>query len=50
MTGTVILPEFLIDVPGQPPKTGWGVRILGDTIHTVAPAEELRRRFHEDQV
>jgi cytosine/adenosine deaminase-related metal-dependent hydrolase len=50
MTGTVILPEFLIDVPGQPPKAGWGVRVHGDTIDTVAPAAELRNRFPNDQI
>ena len=38
----VILPEFLIDQPGQPPKRGWGVHVVGDTIAAVAPHDELR--------
>ena len=38
----VILPEFLIDQPGQPPRRGWGVQVMGDTIAAVAPHDELR--------
>ena len=38
----LILPEFLIDQPGQPPRRGWGVQVVGDTIAAVAPHDELR--------
>jgi cytosine/adenosine deaminase-related metal-dependent hydrolase len=38
----IILPEFLIDRPGEQPKRNWGVRVQGDTIAAVAPHAELR--------
>lgn len=50
MTGTIILPDFLIDVPGQPAKPGWGVRVVGDQIAAVAPHADLRRDFPTDSV
>ena len=30
VAGLLILPEFLIDQPGQPPKRAWGVRVAND--------------------
>ena len=50
MTGTLILPEWLIDVPGAPPKQGWGVRVVGATVDAVAPNDELRRLYPADEV
>ncbi len=50
MTGTLILPDYLIDVPGQAPRMGWGVRVLGSKVDAVAPIEELRRRYPDDAV
>jgi len=50
MTGTLILPEWLIDIPGEPPKRGWGVRVVGDTVDAVAPNDELRRLHPADGV
>ena len=50
MTGTLILPEWLIDVPGAPPKQGWGVRVVGDVVDAVAPNNELRRLHRADDV
>jgi cytosine/adenosine deaminase-related metal-dependent hydrolase len=46
----LILPDFLIDRPGQPPKQGWGVRVAGEVIDAVAPHQELRQRFPGDPV
>ncbi len=46
----IILPDFLIDIPGQPPRRNWGVRVEGDTIAAVGPNDELRRRFPADEV
>lgn len=46
----LILPDFLIDNPGQPPRRSWGVRVHGDVIDAVAPNAELRRRFSSDEV
>jgi cytosine/adenosine deaminase-related metal-dependent hydrolase len=45
----LILPDFLIDRPGEPPQRGWGVRVLGETIAAVAPNAELRQRFPDDE-
>jgi 5-methylthioadenosine/S-adenosylhomocysteine deaminase len=48
--GTLILPDFLIDIPGEAPKQGWGVRVVADRIAAVAPNEELRRTYPDDEV
>ena len=45
----LILPEFLIDRPGQPPRHHWGVRVAGDIIAAVAPNDELRRFYPDDE-
>ena len=50
MTATIILPEFLIDQPGQPPRHQWGVRVVDDQISAVAPNAELRQQFPQDAV
>jgi cytosine/adenosine deaminase-related metal-dependent hydrolase len=50
MTHTLILPDWLIDLPGATPKRGWGVRVVGDVVATVAPNDELRRMFPDDEV
>ncbi|MBM4459241.1 MAG: amidohydrolase family protein [Chloroflexi bacterium] len=50
MTGTLILPDWLIDVPGSPPKQGWGVRVVGDVVDAVGPNDELRRAFPGDEL
>ena len=50
MTGTLILPDFLIDLPGEPPKQGWGVRVVADQVAAVAPNAELRATFPDDSV
>jgi 5-methylthioadenosine/S-adenosylhomocysteine deaminase len=48
--GTLILPDFLIDIPGDAPKQGWGVRVVADRVAAVAPNDELRRTYPEDEV
>jgi 5-methylthioadenosine/S-adenosylhomocysteine deaminase len=48
--GTIILPAYLIDIPGQPPKPGWGVRVVDDQVVAVAPNAELRAAYPEDEV
>ena len=45
----ILLPDFLIDRPGQPPRRRWGVRVVGDRIDAVAPNTELRQRFAGDE-
>lgn len=48
--GTLILPDFLIDIPGDPPKPGWGVRVVGSEVADVAPNSDLRERYRQDAV
>ncbi len=50
MTGTLILPDWLIDIPGSPPKRGWGVRVVGDKVDAVGPHDELRGLYPADSV
>jgi cytosine/adenosine deaminase-related metal-dependent hydrolase len=50
MTATLILPEYLIDQPGQPPRHRWGVRVLTDQITDVLPNDELRKKFPNDEI
>ncbi len=42
--GILILGDWLITTPMEPPKAGWGVRVEGDTIAAVGPADELLAR------
>ncbi len=50
MTGTLILGDWLITTATEPPKRNWGVRVVGDRVDAVAPAQDLRARFPQDQV
>ena len=47
---TLILPDFLIATPGEPPQQAWGVRVVGDQIAAVAPNAELRAAYPDDEV
>lgn len=47
---TLILPDWLIDLPGAPPKREWGVRVVGDQVAAVAPNDDLRRAFPDDEI
>ncbi len=49
MRGILILPDFLIATPGEPPKRNWGVRVVGDRIDAVAANEQLRDMYPEDE-
>lgn len=40
--------DYLIDIPGAPPKVEWGLRVLGKCINTVAPWDELITAFPDD--
>ena len=50
MSGILLLPDWLIDIPGQPPKERWGVRVEADQITAVAPNADLRQAYPEDEV
>lgn len=47
--GTLILPEFLIADPGQPPRRDWGVRVVGERVEAVGPNAELRQQYPGDE-
>jgi 5-methylthioadenosine/S-adenosylhomocysteine deaminase len=46
----LILPEFLIDQPGQPPRRGWGVCISGEQIAGIGTHDDLRARHPDADV
>ncbi len=46
--GTLILPDFLIQRPGERPKANWGIRIAGSTIQAVGSHQELLLAFPKD--
>ncbi len=46
----ILLPEYLIDVPGEPPKHRWGVRVMGAQVAAVASHADLRQLYPEDEV
>ncbi len=48
--GTLILPEFLIAHPGQPPQRDWGVRVVGEQVGAVGPNADLRRQYPGDEI
>ncbi len=50
MTGVLILPEYLIDIPGQPPRRNWGVRVVGSQIDAVGANADLLQQYPDDQV
>ena len=50
MTSRLILGDWLITTPTEPPKAGWGVRIEGDSIAAVGPNAALRHDYPDDEV
>jgi len=46
----LILPQFLIAMPGKSPQKDWGVRVVGGKINVVAGNHELRSRFPDDEI
>lgn len=48
--GTLLLPDWLIDVPGQPPKRMWGVRVLGSQIAAIGPNSQLQEVYPYDRI
>ncbi|MCC7361569.1 MAG: amidohydrolase family protein [Anaerolineales bacterium] len=48
--GMLILPQFLIAQPGQPPLHDWGVRVAGAVVTDAAPNADLRARYPGDTV
>jgi 5-methylthioadenosine/S-adenosylhomocysteine deaminase len=50
LTGLLILGDWLITTPMEPPKAGWGVRVIGDSIAAVGPNAGLRHDYPHDVV
>ncbi len=47
--GTLLFPELLITRPGDPPRSGWGLRLLGPRVDAVGPQGELRDHYPDDE-
>jgi len=48
--GTLIFPKWLVSTPLEAPKQGFGIRVLGDKIASIATKEELLMNFPGDIV
>lgn len=46
----LILPGWMIQVPGAEPRREWGIRIEADRIRAVGPHRELLHEYPEDEV
>jgi cytosine/adenosine deaminase-related metal-dependent hydrolase len=46
----LIMGDWLITVPTEPPRAGWGVRVVGDSITAVGPNADLRRDYPDDVI
>lgn len=46
----LILPDWLITTPTEPPAAQWGIRVVGATIEAVASHADLRRAYPDDEV
>ena len=50
MTGKLILGDWLITTPTEPPQAGWGVRVVGDKIEVVGSHADLRQKYPDDEI
>lgn len=50
MKSALILPSWLIITAHEPPRAGWGVRVLGDHIDAVDLNDRLWARYPDDDV
>jgi cytosine/adenosine deaminase-related metal-dependent hydrolase len=46
----IILPQYLIAIPGEPPLRSWGARIIGSQIDAIGPNADLRAKFPADNI
>jgi len=46
----LILPDWLVASAKEPPRRGWGARVVGPEIAAVAPNADLRAQFPADEV
>ena len=50
MSGLIILPDWLITTPQEPPRRNCGLRIMADRIDKVAENEVLKEKYPKDRV
>ena len=50
MSAKLILGDWLITTPTEPPKAGWGVRVVDRTITAIGPQAELRQAYPDDEI
>ncbi len=50
MTPQLILADWLITTPHDPPKANWGARVVGDRIDAVGPHADLKRAYPHDDI
>lgn len=46
----LILGDWLVTTPLEPPRPGWGLRVVGETVDAVGPHAALRLVFPDDPV
>ena len=46
----LILPDWLVASAQEPPRRGWGARVVGPEIAAVAPNIDLRAQFPDDEI
>lgn len=50
MSNMLLLPDWLITSPVQPPRRNWGLRVEGGQIVDVASNADLRQQYPQDEV
>ena len=50
MSGTLILGDWLITSPVDPPQPNRGIRVTNDSIAAIGPNDELRRAYPEEEI
>jgi len=50
MDGMIVLPDWLISAPPQPPRQNWGIRVVDGKIADVASNADLRQRYPQDKI
>ena len=50
MSAQLILADWLITTPHEPPKANWGARVIGDRIDAVGPHADLKSAYPDDDI
>jgi 5-methylthioadenosine/S-adenosylhomocysteine deaminase len=49
MASQLILGDWLITTPMEPPKANWGVRVVDGSVAAIGPGADLRRGYPDDE-